>query len=62
MNPTVTRSDTLEDVEFDPDEHEVVCEFCGPVDGDGGLEAYYDHMADVHDISRDEVENPEGSA
>lgn len=57
MSTTVTEADSLEKVEYDPDEHTVICEFCGEVDGDGSLEAYYDHMAEVHDMPRKDLIN-----
>lgn len=55
MAHTVHRADTLEEVGYDPDEHDVLCEFCGEV-GDGSMEDYIGHMADVHNMSRDEFD------
>lgn len=55
MSHTVHKADTLEAVEYDPVEHNVLCEFCGEV-GDGTMEDYIGHMVDVHSMSRDDFE------
>jgi hypothetical protein len=56
MSESVTELGTLNEIEYSPDGHEVVCEFCGEIDGDGSLEAYCDHMAEVHSMSRSAIE------